>query len=309
MKLTTRVKKILSNYDSENPGVKARLAQMLMAGRLGGTGKMIILPVDQGIEHGPARSFAINPGGYDPLYHHQLAIDAGLNAYAAPLGSLEISSPQFPGQIPTILKLNHSNSLSRKKEDADQAIFGSVEDALRLGCHAIGFTIYPGSDMAFEQMEEIAELIREAKSVGLPTVLWSYPRGGNISKDGETALDVVAYGAHLACQLGAHIIKVKLPTDYLEQKEAKKEFTDHKIALGSQAERVAEVVRSCMNGRRIVVFSGGAAKGTDAVLDDARAIRDGGGNGSIIGRNCFRRPREEALQLLDTLIRIFQGRE
>lgn len=309
MKLTTRVKKILANYGGENPGVQAKLAQMLMQGRLGGTGKMIILPVDQGIEHGPARSFAINPDGYDPLYHHQLAIDAGLNAYAAPLGSLEVSSPHFPGQVPTILKINHSNSLSRLKEDADQAMYGSVEDALRLGCTAIGFTIYPGSDQAFEQMEEIAELIREAKAVGLPTVLWSYPRGGDVTKDGETAMDVVAYGAHLACQLGAHVIKVKLPTDFLEQKEAKKEFTDQKIAIGSQAERVAEVVRSCMNGRRIVVFSGGAAKGTDAVLNDARAIRDGNGNGSIIGRNCFRRPRAEAMELLDTLVRIFQGKE
>ncbi|HET8727830.1 MAG TPA: class I fructose-bisphosphate aldolase, partial [Alphaproteobacteria bacterium] len=304
MTLTTQVKTILSNYDSDNPGVKAKLAQILMAGRLGGTGRMIILPVDQGIEHGPARSFAINAGGYDPLYHHELAIEAGLNAYAAPLGSLEVSSPHFPGQIPTILKLNHSNSLSRRKEDADQAVFGSVEDALRLGCHAIGFTIYPGSDMAFEQMEEIAELIREAKSVGLPTVLWSYPRGGDVSKEGETAMDVVAYGAHLACQLGAHVIKVKLPTDYLEQKEAKKEFEGSKIAIGSQAERVAEVVRSYMNGRRIVVFSGGAAKGTDAVLDDARAIRDGGGNGSIIGRNSFQRPYSDAMALLGKLVDI-----
>ncbi|OWJ67748.1 class I fructose-bisphosphate aldolase [Inquilinus limosus] len=309
MRISPRVQKILSNYDSENPAVKAKLAQLLMNGRLGGTGKMIILPVDQGIEHGPARSFAVNPGGYDPFYHHQLAIDAGLNAYAAPLGQLEVSTGKLYGQVPTILKLNHSNSLSRLKEDADQAIFGSVEDALRLGCTAIGFTIYPGSDQGLEQMEEIAELIREAKAVGLPTVLWSYPRGGNISKDGETAIDVVAYAAHLASQLGAHVIKVKLPTDFIEQKEAKKEFDGARIAIGTQAERVAEVMRSCFAGRRIVVFSGGAAKDTASVLDDARAIRDGGGNGSIIGRNCFRRPRDEALELLDTLVRIFQGKE
>jgi fructose-bisphosphate aldolase, class I len=308
MRVTQRVKKIISNYDSDNPGVKAKLAQMLMTGRLGGTGRMIILPVDQGIEHGPARSFAVNADAYDPMYHHQLAIDAGLNAYAAPLGQLEVSSPAYYGQIPTIVKLNHGNSLSRTKEDADQAIFGSVEDCLRLGATAIGFTIYPGSDQAFEQMEEIAELIREAKSVGLPTVLWSYPRGGNLSKDAETAMDVIGYGAHLAAQLGAHIIKVKLPTDHLAQAEAKKEFEGSKIPIGSQAERVSEVMRSTFAGRRIVVFSGGAAKGTDAVLDDARAIHKGGGNGSIIGRNCFRRPREEALELLDTIVKIYQGK-
>ncbi len=308
MRLSSTVKRILDNYRSEPPGVVANLGRMLMEGRLGGTGKMIILPVDQGIEHGPARSFAVNDPGYDPLYHHRLAIDAGLNAYAAPLGQLTVSIPHFPGQIPTILKINHANSLSRLKEDADQALFGSVEDALRLGCSAIGFTIYPGSDMQFEQFEEVAELIREAREVGLPTVLWSYPRGGDLSKDGETAIDVVAYAAHLACQTGAHIIKVKLPTDHLEQKEAAKEFEAAGIPIGTQAERVTEVMRSCFNGQRIVVFSGGAAKGTDAVLDDTRAIRDGGGNGSIIGRNCFRRPRAEALELLDTMVNIFKGK-
>ncbi len=308
MRITPRVRKILANYDSEPPAVKAKLLQMLSQGRLGGTGRMIILPVDQGVEHGPARSFAINPDGYDPLYHHKLAIDAGLSAYAAPLGQLEVSTAVYYGQIPTILKMNHSNSLSRAKEAADQAVFASIEDALRLGCSAIGFTIYPGSDQAFEQMEEIGELIREARAVGLPTVLWSYPRGGAITKDGETAMDVVAYGAHLAAQLGAHIIKVKLPTAVLEQKEAEKEFAAQKIPVATQAERVAEVMRSCFAGRRLVVFSGGAAKGADAVLDDARAIRDGGGNGSIIGRNCFRRPREEALALLDQLVDIFRDR-
>lgn len=308
MELSDTVRKIISNYGGDNPGTKGNIARFLMQGRLGGTGKMIILPVDQGVEHGPARSFAVNAPAYDPIYHHKLAIDAGLSAYAAPLGALEISADAFPGLVPTILKLNHGNSLSRLKEGADQAIIGSVDDALRLGCSAIGFTIYPGSDSSLEMFEEIAELCREAKSVGLPTVLWSYPRGGGVTKDGETAMDVVAYGAHLACQIGAHIIKVKLPSDHLEQGEAKKEFTGSDIPIATQADRVAEVVRSCFGGRRVVVFSGGAAKGTDAVLDDARAIRDGGGNGSIIGRNCFRRPRDEAMALLDSMVDIFLGK-
>jgi class I fructose-bisphosphate aldolase len=309
MRVTPALKKILANYESESPGVRTRLLEILAHGKLGGSGKMIILPVDQGMEHGPARSFAINPDAYDPMYHHQLAIEAGLNAYAAPLGALEVSSTKYYGRIPTILKINHANVLSRLKEDADQAMFGSVEDALRLGCAAIGFTIYPGSDQGFEQMEEVAELIREARAVGLPTVLWSYPRGGAISKEGETAIDVVAYSAHIACQLGAHIVKVKLPTAHIEQKEAQAEFEAHNIRIATQAERVAEVMRSCFAGQRIVLFSGGAAKDTAAVLDDVRAIRDGGGTGSIIGRNTFRRPRAEALQLLDSLIRILLGRE
>ena len=173
MKLTPAVQKILSNYESDNPGTKANLARILMQGRLGGTGKLVILPVDQGFEHGPARSFAPNPPAYDPHYHFELAIEAGLNAYAAPLGMIEAGAATFAGQIPTILKVNSANSLARNK---DQAVTGSVNDALRLGCSAIGFTIYPGSDHAFAMMEEIRELAEEAKSVGLAVVIWSYPR-------------------------------------------------------------------------------------------------------------------------------------
>jgi class I fructose-bisphosphate aldolase len=309
MKLTRRVKEILSWYESDNPGTKANLARILMEGRLGGTGKLVILPVDQGFEHGPARSFAMNPAAYDPHYHYQLAIDAGLSAYAAPLGPLEAGAATFAGSIPLILKMNSANSLSRQKEAADQAVTASVDDALRLGCSAIGFTIYPGSDAMFGQYEEIRELSREAKSKGIATVIWSYPRGGDISKKGELALDVDAYAAHMAALLGAHIIKVKLPTADLEQDEARKVYEKYNIPRETLAERVKHVTQACFNGRRIVVFSGGATKGEDAVYEDARAIRDGGGNGSIIGRNAFQRSREDALALLDKLVRIYQNKE
>ena len=304
MKITKTVRRILDAYESDNPGTKANLARMLMAGRLGGTGKMVILPVDQGFEHGPARSFGPNPEGYDPHYHFQLAIDAGLNAYAAPLGMIEAGADTFAGQIPTILKVNSSNSWAT---GINQAVTGGVDDALRLGCSAIGFTIYPGADDVFDMMEEIRELSAEAKSVGIATVIWSYPRGGKLSKEGELALDVGAYAAHMAALLGAHIIKVKLPTDHIEQKDAKKAYEGGDWSTLSK--RVEHVVQSCFNGRRIVVFSGGATKGADAVYEDARAIRDGGGNGSIIGRNSFQRPRAEALALLDRIVRIYQNKE
>jgi class I fructose-bisphosphate aldolase len=304
MRVTPIVKSILDKYESDSPGVKANLARILMQGELGGTGKLVILPVDQGFEHGPARSFAINPPAYDPHYHFQLALDAGLSAYAAPLGMIEAGADTFAGQIPTILKVNSSNSWATS---VNQAVTGSVDDALRLGCSAIGFTIYPGADDIFEQMEEIRELSAEAKSVGIATVIWSYPRGGTLSKDGELALDVGAYAAHMATLLGAHIIKVKLPTDHIEQKEAKKIYADGDWS--TQAKRVAHVVQSCFAGRRIVVFSGGASKGSDAVYQDARDIRDGGGNGSIIGRNTFQRPREEALEMLARIIAIYKGAE
>lgn len=304
MSITPAVKAILANYESDNPGVKANLARILMQGRLGGTGKLIILPVDQGFEHGPARSFAVNEPAYDPHYHFQMAIDAGLSAYAAPLGMLEAGASTFAGQIPTILKCNSSNSWAG---GANSALTGGVDDALRLGCSAIGFTIYPGSDDCFDMIEEIRELSAEAKSVGIATVLWSYPRGGSLPKSGELALDVGAYAAHMAALLGAHIIKVKLPGDHIEQKDAKNAYegTD----WSKQSDRVAHVVKSCFNGRRIVVFSGGAAKGEDAVYQDARDIRDGGGNGSIIGRNTFQRSRADALAMLDKLVNIYKGAE
>jgi len=306
MKLTPAVQKILSNYESDNPGTKANLARILMQGRLGGTGKLVILPVDQGFEHGPARSFAPNPPAYDPHYHFELAIEAGLNAYAAPLGMIEAGAATFAGQIPTILKVNSSNSLAKAK---DQAITGSVGDALRLGCSAIGFTIYPGSEYAFEMMQEIRDLAEEAKSVGLAVVIWSYPRGDALSKEGETAIDICAYAAHMAALLGAHIIKVKPPTNFLELAEAKKVYEKEKIDVSSGAARIRHVVQSCFNGRRIVVFSGGEAKDDEGIFAEARAIRDGGGNGSIIGRNTFQRPHADALKLLDGLIKIYQSKD
>jgi len=308
MKTTKIVQKILANYEGETPGVKANLARMLMTGKLGGTGKMIILPVDQGFEHGPARSFASNPGGYDPHYHYQLAIDAGLNAYAAPLGMIEAGADTFAGQIPTILKVNSANSLMAQSAGRNQAVTASVDDALRLGCSAIGFTIYPGSDAQVDMYEEIVEMRKEAAAKGIATVIWSYPRGEAITKDGETAIDVAAYAAQIAALIGAHIIKIKLSTDHLMLPEAKKVYEDQKIDIESQAARVRHCMDAAFGGRRIVIFSGGAKKGTDSVFDDARAIRDGGGNGSIIGRNSFQRERGDALQMLQQLMDIYRGK-
>jgi len=309
MKINGQVQKILANYDSDNPGTKMNLARILMQGKLGGTGKMVILPVDQGFEHGPARSFAPNPPAYDPHYHYQLAIEAGLNAYAAPLGSMEAGAALYAGQIPLILKVNSANSLSRLKENPTQAITGSVKDALRLGCSAIGFTIYPGSDAVYEQMSDIAEMAREAKAHGLAVVIWSYPRGGDLSKPGETAIDICAYAAHMAALLGAHIIKVKIPTDYLELPAAKKVYEDQKIDISNLAARIRHVVQSCFNGRRLVVFSGGEAKTLDDVYNEIRGVYAGGGNGSIIGRNTFQRPKAEALDMLNRIIKIYQGKD
>ena len=308
MKITRKVKTILDNYGSDSPGVKANLARMLMQGRLSGSGKMVILPVDQGFEHGPARSFAVNPDAYDPLYHFQIAIDAGLSAYAAPLGMIEAGADKFAGQIPTILKLNSSNSLARGGDAPSQAITGSVAEAVRLGCSGVGFTIYPGSDAAFDMIGQFQEMAAEAKALGLAVVLWSYPRGGGLSKHGETALDVAAYAAHMAALVGAHIIKVKPPTEHLEQDAAKAVYEKTGVPRAILAERVRHIMQSSFAGRRIVIFSGGAAQDRDGLLEEIRGLRDGGANGSIIGRNTFQRPRQEALALLSEIIGIYKDK-
>lgn len=300
----SKVEQILSHYASESPGVIGNLRRFLNTGALAGTGKLVILPVDQGFEHGPARSFAPNPAGYDPSYHPSLAVEAGCNAYAAPLGFISSIAQEYAGRLPLILKLNDSDSLGGP-EEPHSALTGDVQDALRLGCSAIGFTIYPGSEHRNEMYNEIRELIAEARDAGLPTVIWSYPRGGGISKDGETALDVVAYAAHIACQLGGHIIKVKPPTAHIEQTEAKKHY--EKVEKDTLAARIKHVVQSCFNGKRIVIFSGGASKSTDAVLDELRQIHQGGGNGTIMGRNSFQRSRADGVAILKSAIQIFGG--
>ena len=304
--MTERVREILNWYSSDTPGTKTNIARLLNHGRLGGTGRLVILPVDQGFEHGPARSFAPNPPGYDPRYHFDLAIAAGCNAYAAPLGFLEAGAAEYAGEIPLILKLNSSDSLSGGG-DPCPAITGSVDEALRLGCAAIGFTIYPGSSARNEMFGQIRALSEEAKRKGLAVVVWSYPRGGGLSKEGETAIDVVAYAAQIAAQLGAHFIKVKPPTAHIEQSAAKKVYEKERIPIGTLAERVRHVVQSAFNGRRIVIFSGGEAKETNAIFEEVRAIRDGGGFGSIIGRNSFQRPRDEALKFLAAVMQIYAG--
>ncbi len=297
-------KKIISYYAGENPGVLANIYRILEHGRLGGTGKMVILPVDQGFEHGPARSFAPNPDGYDPHYHFKLAIAAKCNAYAAPLGFLTAGAETFAGQVPMILKLNNSDCIY-SDDNPCPAVTASVNDALRLGCSAIGFTIYPGSSYRNTMYEEIRELAEEAKAVGLAVVIWSYPRGGNLSKKGETAVDICAYAAQIAAQLGAHIIKVKPPTDFIEHDAARKVYEQQQIPIATLADRVRHVVQSAFNGRRIVIFSGGAAKDEASVLADIQGIKDGGGFGSIIGRNSFQRSFDDGVALLKKIQGIY----
>jgi fructose-bisphosphate aldolase, class I len=298
-----KVKFILNQYENTNAGIKANLGRILMSGKLSGTGKLVILPVDQGHEHGPDKSFMVNPEAYDPTYHYELAIEAGLSAYAAPLGFLEAGAETYAGQIPTILKINSSNSLSSIK---NQSKNGTVKEALRLGCTAVGFTIYPGSDYQYDMIEEFKEISFEASEAGLPSVLWSYPRGPNIDKESETSIDTIAYATHIAALLGAHIIKVKPPSSSVTNNDLKKQYSKFLSNIESLSDRIKHIKKSAFNSKKLVVFSGGNAKGTQEMLEEIEQIKDGGGNGSIIGRNTFQRPRAEALQLLQSVINIYK---
>lgn len=304
--MTPRVREILSWYGADNPGVLTNMARVLNQGRLAGTGKVVILPVDQGFEHGPARSFAKNPNGYDPMYHASLAVESGCSAYAAPLGFIEAVARDFAGEIPLILKVNNSDTLY-SPEAPCSALTSSVDDALRLGCVGIGFTIYPGSRLRKQMYEEIAKAAKKAKQSGLLVVIWSYARGEQLSKQGETAIDVIAYAAQIAAQLGAHFIKVKPPTEHIEQAEAKKVYEAQGIQVSKLSDRTKHVVESCFNGKRVVIFSGGAAKSTEDVMEEVKGLAQGGSFGSIMGRNAFQRPKKEAIELLQAVMDTYVG--
>ncbi len=304
MKATDKVNEILSWYSHENSGTLENIERLLMSGYLSGTGKLVILPVDQGFEHGPAKSFAPNPEGYDPDYHFKFGIEAGCNAYAAPLGFLEHGAKEYANKIPLILKLNNSDSLY--SGDPTQTMTSTVDDAVRIGCAAVGFSIYPGSNSSPQMYEELREITREAKSKGLAVVVWSYPRGGNLKKEDETAIDVVAYAAHIAAQMGANIIKIKPPSDYISNDEMKSIYEKNNISISTLPDRVAHCVKSSFNGKRIVIFSGGPAKGTDEIMKEIKDISKGGGFGSIVGRNSFQRPFEEGVSLMKDIMNIYK---
>ena len=286
-------------------GATGEFTSLLNHGTLAGTGKLVILPVDQGFEHGALRSFGPNPAGYDPDYHCQLAIDSGCNAYAAPLGFLEAVADTFAGQVPLILKLNNSDTLA-KMDQPCSALTSSIKDAQRLGCTAVGYTIYPGSGHRNQMYQDLRDFIAEAKSVGMPSVVWAYPRGSGLSKEGETALDVAAYAAQISAQLGAHVIKIKPPTAHIEQAEAKKVIEKYNVPTATLADRVRHCVQSAFNGKRIIIFSGGENRDSAGLLEDVKGLADGGAFGSIMGRNAFQRPRAEGLKLLADVMDIFK---
>lgn len=302
-----RVSEILSWYPELTPEQQRNFLRITNYGRIGGSGKYVILPVDQGFEHGPGRSFEPNPEGYDPVYHPQLALDAGCNAYAALLGALEAASDVIAAaDLPTILKVNSHDLMMTDGADPSPAITAWVEDAARLNCEAVGFTIYPGSAHSQEMYGQVRELANDARAAGLIVVLWTYPRGSGLpSKEAETAVDVVCYAVHIAAQLGAHIIKCKPSTELIALPDHIKQGTYAEAPIETLADRTKLVVRSAFGGRRVVINSGGEAKTTEAVLEEIKQLNAGGSFGSIVGRNAFQRPKDEAVDLLHQIQDIY----
>ncbi len=299
--MSDTISDILSNYSSSSPGVKSNIARLLNAGRLGGTGKLLILPVDQGIEHGPAKSFSTNTRAFDPFYHPYIALKAGLSGYAAPIGMMEVIADSYAYKIPLILKLNSSDSLYPKEfEGENQAITSSVKDAVRLGCAAVGFTIYPGSSKSFSMIEQARDVIREANLHGLPSIVWAYPRGAGIVRGHETAIDIIGYAVHIAATIGAHIIKTKIPSNKVAD-----DSNDINCDINSTSSRIEYIMKCAFDKKRIVLFSGGASKDISLLKEEIIAIKAGGGNGSIIGRNTFQRPEEESIAMLEEIISIY----
>ncbi len=309
--ITKQISEILSWYPELTHAQRRNFLRIANHGRIGGTGKFVILPVDQGFEHGPSRSFLPNPAGFDPVYHARLATGAGCNAYAAPLGAIEAAADTIAAaHLPMILKVNSHDGMIPDSADPFPALTAWVDDALRLNCAAVGFTIYPGSARAREMYAQVRELVRDARVAGLIVVVWAYPRGSGLpSKESQTAVDVVCYAVHIAAQLGAHVIKCKPTRALVALPDSIKHKTFENIPVESLSDRTHLVVRSAFDGHRVVINSGGAARTTNEVLEEVRQLHAGGSFGSIVGRNSFQRPFAEGIALLHRIQDIHSGAE
>jgi fructose-bisphosphate aldolase, class I len=310
----SRVEEILSWYPAFTGTQSENLLKLINFGRIGGSGNFVILPVDQGFEHGPGRSFEPSPSMYDPCNQAQLAIDAGCNAYAAPLGSLEIANSLIKESgIPTILKVNNHDGMMPDGNDPSPATTSWVEDAVRLGCAAVGFTIYPGSEKAREMYEQVRMLVADARKAGLIVVVWTYPRGSGLTpadeslspKDIETAVDVVAYAVQIAALLGAHIIKCKPPKGVIGLKDSVKRGVYKDTSIINLEDRIRIIMKAAFSGKRIVINSGGESKGSEEIINEVIELKNGGSFGSIVGRNAFQRPQSEAVELLNKIQDIY----
>ena len=274
------------------PGKRARLHRLLY--EFGpGNGTLMLLPIDQGIEHGP-RDFFPNPASKDPDYQFRLAAEAGYSALACQIGMAEKYYPDYAGSVPLILKVNGKTDIPSSAH-AFSSCNASVEDGVRLGADAIGYTLYVGSPRQDEDLAQLKQVRQDCDRFGMPLVVWSYPRGEAIdAKGGATSFYAIDYAARMAMEMGADVVKVNMPVINAEKdKDAPAPYNEMQV---SQDEAITQVVESA--GRSLIVLSGGSKVDDATVLDHVRSVMDGGGTGVIFGRNVWQREWSEALEII-----------
>jgi fructose-bisphosphate aldolase, class I len=283
-----------------SPGKRTRLRRLLF--EFGpGNGALMLLPIDQGIEHGP-RDFFPNPASKDPEYQFRLAAEAGYSAIACQIGLATKYYPDYAGQVPLILKVNGKTDIP-PSDEALSTTNASVEDAVRLGADAVGYTMYLGSPRQDEDLHQLEGVREDCDRYGMPLVIWAYPRGRDIEKKGgRDSFYAIDYAARMAMEMGADVVKLNMPKlDPEKDKDSPAPYNEMEI---SQAEAIRHCVESA--GRALVVLSGGSKVDDDVVLEHTRLIMEAGGSGVIFGRNVWQREWSDANEIIgqikDTLL-------
>jgi fructose-bisphosphate aldolase, class I len=277
------------------PGKRARLRRLLF--EFGpGNGTLLFLPIDQGIEHGP-RDFFPNPASKDPEYQFRLAAEAGYSAIACQIGLAEKYYPDYAGQVPLLLKVNGKTDVP-SSDDALSTCNASVEDAVRLGADAVGYTLYVGSPRQDADLEQLRQVRQDCDRFGMPLVVWAYPRGAALDKKGgQTTFYAIDYAARMAMEMGADVVKLNMPKiDPEKDKLTPAPYNEMEV---SQEEAVRQVVESA--GRSLVVLSGGSRIDDDKLLEQTRYIMEAGGSGVIYGRNVWQRGHSEATEIIEQI--------
>ncbi len=284
-----------SLLDVVSPGKKARLHRMLY--KFGpGNGSLMFLPIDQGIEHGP-RDFFPNPASKDPEYQFKLAAEAGYSAIACQIGFATKYYPDYAGQVPLLLKLNGKTDIP-SSDEAFSAVNASVEDAVRLGADAVGYTLYVGSPRQDEDLRQLGEVREECDRYGMPLVIWSYPRGRDIeAKGGQTSFYAIDYAARMAMEMGADIVKINMPK-IVPEKEAMTPAPYPDLDI-DQAEAIRQCIESA--GRALVVLSGGSKISDEQLLSQTKLVMEAGGSGVIYGRNVWQREHDAATEIIEQI--------
>jgi fructose-bisphosphate aldolase, class I len=281
----------LDDLDHLSSGKKARLHRLMYA-HGPGNGTMMFLPIDQGLEHGPVDFFE-NPAAADPEFQCRLALEGGYSAVVFHIGLAEKYMKKYAGKVPLVLKLNGKTNIPADDE-AFSTLTGSVEDAVRLGADAIGYTLYVGSPAQDADIDQFSEVRRQAERFGMPIIIWAYPRGEAVkAKGGQDSPYMIEYAARVACEVGADVVKINYPNVNAPSiANCPKPYNTMKMTAEEATRRAVEAA-----GKTLVLFSGGGKVGDDEVVSNAKLAMDCGATGLIFGRNMWQRPMDEALDV------------